>query len=143
MNETANQTLTFNYIFDSYALLAFFGGERGADKVAELLENAQAKKINIGLSLINLGEILYIIERHRGLFAAQDTLGLIKSFPITILPAEETHVFGAAHIKARYPLSYADAFAVETARIHHAALVTGDPEFRPVDETIVPISWLR
>jgi ribonuclease VapC len=37
-------------------------------------------------------------------------------------------ILGAARLKSRYPISYADAFAVETAREQNALLVTGDPE---------------
>ncbi len=34
----------------------------------------------------------------------------------------------ATELQAAYPISYADAFAVATARAERAPLVTGDPE---------------
>lgn len=49
----------------------------------------------------------------------------------------------AAHVKARYAISYADAFAVVTAQNHQAVLVTGDPEFRPVaKDDLIVVEWL-
>jgi hypothetical protein len=33
----------------------------------------------------------------------------------------------AARLKSRFPISYADAFAIETARRQRVALVTGKP----------------
>jgi ribonuclease VapC len=50
-------------------------------------------------------------------------------------------VIEAAKIKARHPLSYADAFAVATALRHDAAIIAGDPEFASVKE-MVTIQWL-
>ena len=50
----------------------------------------------------------------------------------------------AATIKARYPISYADAFAVATAIRHDAPLVTGDPELRatPANEKALKLEWI-
>lgn len=41
----------------------------------------------------------------------------------------------------RYPISYADAFALATALEQNAALVTGDQEFRQV-EHLVKVVWV-
>jgi ribonuclease VapC len=41
-------------------------------------------------------------------------------------------VLAAAHIKARFPIAYADAFAVVAALEHGGVVLTGDPEFRPL-----------
>jgi predicted nucleic acid-binding protein len=48
----------------------------------------------------------------------------------------------AAIYKATRKLSYADAFAAALAKISHAELVTGDSEFRQVEDEI-KIGWLR
>ncbi len=47
----------------------------------------------------------------------------------------------ASKIKARYPISYADCFAVATALRENATIVTGDPEFKTVQK-LVEIDWL-
>ncbi len=43
--------------------------------------------------------------------------------------------------KAQYPISFADAFATATAIRMDAELLTGDPEFRRVEQ-LVKIRWL-
>ena len=48
----------------------------------------------------------------------------------------------ATYSKAKYPLSYADTFAIATAIDRDAAIVTGDPEMRNV-ESIVKILWIK
>ena len=61
---------------------------------------------------------------------AQDTLALLRQLPVEILPADEQAVFSAAHIKANYTLSYADAFVVAAAQKEGAIVLTSDPEFQ-------------
>jgi ribonuclease VapC len=50
-------------------------------------------------------------------------------------------IIEAAKIKGQYALSFADCFAVATAVKEKATVVTGDPEFRKVEE-LVGIDWL-
>ena len=84
----------------------------------ELLKDAESGKCSVYLSLINLGEVLYITEREKGHILALQTLAAIDQLPVHISPVSRATVLAAAHIKARYALSYADAFAVVTAREH-------------------------
>jgi predicted nucleic acid-binding protein len=48
--------------------------------------------------------------------------------PIQALLPDRRLILGTARLKSHYPISYADAFAVQTAREQNAILVTGDPE---------------
>jgi predicted nucleic acid-binding protein len=131
------------YVLDSFALLAYLEGERGRPRVRELLAGAEAGVHAIFLSLINLGEVLYITERENGLHSAQRTLAAIDQLPLQIVPVSHATVMAAAHIKAHYPLSYTDAFAVVAAQEHHGMLLTGDREFRSVEKAgIIKIEWL-
>ena len=50
-------------------------------------------------------------------------------------------VLSAARIKGKFPISYADAFAVALAQEMSATLITGDPEFKRV-QSLVKIIWL-
>ncbi len=129
------------YILDSFALLAFLEGEGGAARVKAILEQAHQEDAQIYLSLINLGETLYITERERGLSTAQKTLAAIEQLPLEILPATRERVLAAAHIKANYSVAYVAAFAIAAAQEFKATAVTGDPEFSQV-ETIVQVEWL-
>ncbi len=48
------------YVLDSFALLASLDGEPGMARVRSVLEGAAARRHTVYLSLINLGEALYI-----------------------------------------------------------------------------------
>lgn len=130
------------YVLDSFALLAYLQDEPVASRVEQLLENAGKEKCRIFLSIINLGELLYITERRGGVAKAQDALALIQQLPIVVVPADEQVVFAAAHTKANHTLSYADAFVVAVAVQESAIILTGDPEFQSV-ESIVKVEWLE
>jgi predicted nucleic acid-binding protein len=122
------------YVLDSYALLAYLAAERGGDRVREILSEAIDGKCAVHCSVINLGEVVYIVERERGMTSAQETLGLIDQLPIELRPASREAVLAAAHIKAGHALSYADAFAVAAAQELDAVILTGDPDFDSVEQ---------
>ena len=124
------------YVLDSFAVLAYLTAEEGMPRVREVLGDASAGRSSVYLSLINLGEIAYIVERERGLAQAQQTLGLIDQMPIQILPASREAVLAAVHVKAGHPIAYADAFAVAAAQSLDAVVLTGDPEFESVKELV-------
>jgi len=131
------------YVLDSYAILAYFEGESGMARVRTLLAEAAKGSLSIHLSVINLGEVLYIVEREQGLVAAQRTLAAIDQLPIQIQPADRSVVLSAARLKARYAVSYADAFAAVAAREQQAVLLTGDPEFKPLEaDGMLKVEWL-
>jgi ribonuclease VapC len=112
-------------------------------RVRSVLEGAAARRHIVYLSLINLGEVLYITERERGLVEARRTLGAVDQLPVEVVGVSRATVLAAAHIKARFPVSYADAFAVVTAQDHGGVVVTGDPEFEPLaDAALVAVEWL-
>jgi ribonuclease VapC len=129
------------YILDSYALLAYLGGEVGEGRVKEILHNASLGESPALMSLINLGEVAYITERERSLAKAQEVLAIIEQLPIEILSVDHQTVLAAAHIKAQYPVAYADAFAITAAQSHEGVVLTGDPEFNAVKD-IVRIEWI-
>jgi len=90
-----------------------------------------------------LGEVLYIIEREKDLHVAQRTLAAVDQLPLQIVPVSRATVLAAAHVKARYRISCADAFAVATAQDYHCVLLAGDPEFRMVEsDGLIAVEWL-
>lgn len=128
-------------VLDSFALLSYLGGERGMARVREVLASSAQGQCRAVLSLISLGEVLYITERERSLPKAQQTLAAIEQLPLEILPVSRDAVLAAAHVKARFAISYADAFVVAAAQEHDATIVTGGPEFFAV-QSLVRIEWL-
>lgn len=132
---------TTAYVLDSFALLAYLGGEVGEERVKEILHDASRGESRAFLALINLGEVVYITERERGLAKAQEVLAIIEQLPIEILSVDRQVVLEAAHVKANYPVAYADAFAITAAQANDGVLVTGDPEFEAVKD-FVRIEWI-
>ena len=129
------------YVLDSYALMAYLGDEPGRERIEEILEEARADQCTLLLCMINFGEVLYMTERRRGLVMAQSVQGLIESLPIMIINASRNLILEAAHIKAQFPLSYADAFVAALAQREGATILTGDPEFQAVKD-LVAIEWI-
>ena len=129
------------FVLDSFALLAYLGGEVGMEPVLEVLEAAFNGTNRVFCSWINVGEVLYITEREVGLPQAQAVLAAIEQLPIELLPVSKEAVLAAAHVKANYSIAYADAFAVAAAQELNGVVLTGDPEFEAV-EKIISVKWL-
>ena len=117
------------YILDSFGLLAYFGAEPGESQIKTVLTRATAGQAATYLSVINLGEVAYITEREQGASAARRTLAAIDQLPIKIIEADRRLALAAAHVKAHYPISFAEAFVVALAQQMQAVILTGDPEF--------------
>jgi ribonuclease VapC len=134
---------TSDYVLDSFALLAYFEAETGAEQVRRLLKAADAGKIRLYMCVVNMGEVIYIVERERGLPKAQEILARIDELPVSIIDVDRTLTLAAAHLKTDCPIAYADCFAAALAQDKGATLVTGDPEFRKIKpECEIKIAWL-
>ena len=136
-----------SYVFDSYAVLAYHFGEEGEDKVEEILLAAESGEVSLYMNLINLGEVYYIIHKRKSEGIANKAITMVKRWPLEVIIPDEGITLMAAKIKAtyskaRYPLSYADTFAIATAIDKGAAVVTGDPEMKNV-ESMVKIHWIK
>lgn len=128
-------------VLDSFAVLCFLKSEKGADRVQKYLESSRRQEVNLFLNMMNAGEVFYITFRKEGEQRAFEVWGLVKNFPMEIIQNDTDLVLQAAHLKARYPFSYADAFAAATALAQRAVLVTGDPEFKALKSEL-RIDWL-
>jgi len=124
------------YVLDSYVFLAYLAAERGGDRTREILKEAIDGNCAVNCSVINLGEVLYIVDTERGITSAQETLRLIDQLPIAVLPASREAILAAAHIKAGHALAHADACAVAAAQELDAVILTGDPEFDSVEQIV-------
>jgi ribonuclease VapC len=128
---------------DSYALLAYLNKEPGFEAVRKALSRAEESRRLLFMNEINIGEVYYILQRKRGKEKAEYFLSVIlESLPIQKISNSLETVIAAAKIKADFPLSYSDCFAIETALRKQAVILTGDPEFHNV-EHIVDIEWLK
>jgi ribonuclease VapC len=134
-------TTLITTVLDTNAINTYLEGEEGKDAVVSILEEAVEKDRPCLLSIINWGELLYIVERKKGWAGVSVLEADLSPLPIRIIPVDEAQVRQAAHYKAKYTMSYADAFAAALAKKHKARLVTGDPEFKPLEREI-KIVWI-
>ena len=117
------------YLLDSWALLAWlYEEEPASNRIEQLLHDAVELRVQLMLSVINMGEVYYIFGRARGDASADQLIAHLKKLPIQILPVDESKVLMAGHYKMNHAISYADAFAVAEAKERNAILLTGDPE---------------
>lgn len=122
-------------------MLAFLNKEKGFEKVRELMRAAQLSSEPLLMNEINIGEVYYMTAKQRSQELAEEFLRRLETLPIQPISNSFADVLQAAKMKARFPISYADAFAVATASRMHATVVTGDPEFRQV-EHLVTTDWV-
>ncbi len=99
------------YVLDSYALLAFFRDEPGADTVEKLLNEAAEDKHELYITSVNAGEVYYMSYRKDSAAKANQVWDAMKKFPLHFFDADMELSLAAAKIKANHKLSYADAFA--------------------------------
>ena len=128
-------------LLDSYAILAFLNDEEGAERVGQLLEDAESSGTPLLVNEINVGEVYYIVAKHRSEDAAEQVLLHLDRLALELVSSSFDDVLAAARLKARFPLSYADAFALATAIGFGALLVTGDPELEAA-EHLVEVDWI-
>lgn len=95
------------------------------------------------MNVVNLGEVYYRLIQTAGSERADARLRQLRRLPIEVLPAREVLALSAARIKAGHPVSYADAFAIATAKAERARLMTGDPEIIALPRSVVSVMGLR
>ena len=134
--------MTKNYLFDAFPLLCWLQEEPGYELIDDLLTEAETGKSSISMHIINLGEVFYRVCRVSGTKRGEEILEKIRMLPIRILSISDEEVMAAAKIKAKYPISYADAFAVSKALESRATVVTGDPEYKKVSK-VIEILWVK
>jgi predicted nucleic acid-binding protein len=116
-------------VFDSYAFIAFFRQEPGYEIVRDLLVKMANDESEGYITTVNIGEVYYMISRKSNQKNAETALDALLKFPLNIIEADLKLSLEAAKLKAKYSLSYADAFAAALTIQKRAVLITGDDEF--------------
>ena len=126
---------------DSWAILEWMSGRQPAgDLVGGLLTEAECGQIRLLMSAINVGEVYYFLRKHHSEALAESWREASGTLPVTIELPSADDIWNAAVLKSRFPIAYADAFAAALAQKYHCPLVTGDPEFRRVDQ--LEVDWI-
>jgi predicted nucleic acid-binding protein len=129
-------------VLDSFALIAYFRGEASGVAVKELLQKASGADKPLHMTEVNYAEVKYTILRKDGAEAWLEAAKILVALPIEFHPATRELGDIAADFKARFKISLADAFAAALAKEKKAELITGDPEFKPLEKEI-KINWLK
>ena len=128
-------------VLDSWAALSYLGDEASAQEVADLITNAHENRIPMYMSVVNAGEVWYILSREISEAQADSALTDLTGLGIELIDVDWPITRIAGTFKARYRMSYADCFAAALAKDRKSDLVTGDKEFKQVDGE-VSIRWL-
>ena len=133
-------------VLDAHALMVLFNDEPGAEEVEKILLKAESGSPRLLMTVVNWGEIYYSILRGASPEMADEKAHEIAGMRIELVPVDADDlelVRQAAQFKATKKMSYADCFAAALAKIMNAELVTGDPEFKVVEDDLRKVRWLK
>ena len=128
-------------VLDAHGLLVFLEKEAGYEKVEQFFVAAVEKDKYLLMSSVNFGEVYYIVLRECGHEKANEIEKIIRALPIEIVDVDIHLARDAARFKASHKISYADCFAAALAKLHKGEVITGDKEFKLL-ENEVKIAWI-
>ncbi len=120
-------------VLDTWPLMEWYRRrEPGSTLFGALLTLAAQQGTELHMSRLNRGEAYYSVAKNFGLVRAAAFRTSMRFLPIRFESVTDDDVDNAAELKARYAISYADAFAATLTSGLQAVLVTGDPDFLPL-----------
>ena len=129
-------------VLDSWAVVAFIEAEEpAAEKVEAMFADAHESDTPLLISTVNLGEVWYSLARAYSEVEADRSVARVLHLGLEVVDVDWDLAQQAAAFKMKGNIAYADCFAAALARKLKAELVTGDKEFRQV-ENAVKIIWL-
>ena len=132
MKGTMNENSTI-YVLDTSAWLTLIEDEAGADLVQSILESANSGNVEILVSFMSFMEVFYITLQEREIEEAETRLRMMASLPITRVESTVSLNMAAGRLKAKHPMSVADAWIAALAQERSATLVYKDPEFGQIE----------
>jgi predicted nucleic acid-binding protein len=109
--------------------------------VQELLESALRERSLLLVSVLNWGEVFYLLWQRRGEEAAQNAMARLSRLPIELVSVDLTQAMQAGEIKARHKIPHVDCIAAALALARQAILVTSDRDFEKLGRR-VQVLWL-
>jgi uncharacterized protein len=129
-------------VLDSWAIMAYLEDEPAAERVANIIADAHEEDVPLFISVVNAGEVWYIIAREASEADANRSISELRQLGIKFVDADWDLAREAAGYKSKHRMSFADCFAAALAKQRRAHLVTGDQEFKRVEQEIT-INWLK
>src|SRR6266404_6435486 len=128
-------------VLDSWAVIAYLEGGPAAEKVADHIADAHENQIPLFMSVVNAGEVWYIIARETSVGDADRSIMELRHLGIDFVEPDWSLAHEAGGFKSKHKMSFADCFAAALAKHKKALLLTGDREFLQVEKDI-DIDWL-
>jgi len=129
-------------VLDSWATIAYLEDEASAERVADIIADAHEEEIPLLMSVVNAGEVWYIVARQSSAADADASIKQLRDLGIEFVDADWDLAKDAGYFKSKNRMSFADCFAAALAKQRKAHLATGDPEFKQVENEIA-INWLK
>lgn len=129
------------YVLDTWAIIAYLEDEPSASQIADLIASAHEEQIPVYMNVVNVGEVWYIIAREVSEEEANKSIKELHDLRIQFVDVDWELTREAARFKSQHTMSYADCYAAALAKSKKADLVTGDKEFKPL-ENEVKIAWI-
>jgi len=123
-------------VLDTWSVIAYLEDEPAGKQIADLITNAHDDDIPVYMSVVNVGEVWYIIAREVSEKEASSSVKQLRDLRILIEDADWNITQEAARFKSQQRMSYADCFAAALAKVKKAELVTGDKEFKAIEKQI-------
>ena len=129
------------YVLDASAILDFVNAGTGAHRLRELLRESVQQDNPLLMSVVNWGEVFYVLWQRRGEEVARRAVENLSRLSIQPVSVDLEQSLKAGEIKTRHKIPYVDCLAAALAETRQAVLVTSDRDFEKLGRRI-PILWL-
>ncbi len=92
-------------------------------------------------SVLNWGEVFYLLWQRRGEEKARQTIANLSRLPLQIVVVDFFQALQAGELKALHKIPYVDCMTAALAILHQAVLVTSDRDFEKLGRHF-PILWI-
>jgi len=126
--------MSYDCVFDSYAWIEYFRGSRKGEKVRKYVEDEKTVT-----PMIVIAELSAKYNTENWDFWGDDLHFIISKsyiYDLTLEIAERAGKTRKAMRKERQNFGLADAIILETGKAVSAPVITGDPHFKGLDNTI-------
>jgi len=129
------------YVLDANAVLDLIEAGPGWRRVESLLQSARQQDSSLFISVLNWGEVFYLLWQRRGEEAARRMVASLSRLPLQIVPVDVSQVLKAGELKAIHGIPYVDCIAAALATQQQATLVTSDRDFEKLGRHF-PVLWI-
>ncbi len=137
----ARKTKAKAIVLDSWSIIAYLEDEPAGEKVEAVIADAHEDGIPLQMTVVNAAEVWYIFARESSTEDADQSIAELRQLGIEFVDADWKLSLEAAKFKKDNKMSLADCYAAALAKENKGDLVTGDIEFKQV-ENEVKIHWV-